>query len=521
MSDSLTDASSLSIPDRLLHALVLGATRTLERPEEDTRLLLGALVGPEPTFADVGLIEVDDVERKAEQAEITGLPASRVTRLVQLLKAFGPRTLVCDSCGELGLKVNGHLYTFEVEEACPFCRRGCFEPILMTLRRLNWVTGELVDASLSEDTKSRPGFFIPLTDETIIRWCRGTVHPVLLEAREQTGVPLYGVLALMNQDAFDQPEVAEFFLQHPDLFMTPVLTGVASTLTEMILLFERADRLLDAHEVTNLPERRFLTDGTRRSGYIRRLVGDLTLFIACEIVRDPVKVVSLGRMDEAGETQHLLLVEGVGTDQEWVAAEQALVEQLRASSDDDYHLRRIPEPLKGAQGVFRIGSGFTWTLEEAVEQYASRSHALPLPVVGWVFSDLFQALIFAHKAKLVHASVRPEHILLDPKHSAVILIGWGAGGQIGSNGDLRTILDRQMACRVALYAMGADASSGQGGYMSFDGRDVREVYQLFFNHAGYEESHPVHQDDFELFQAFQRLMRTLAPGYRSTPLKMP
>jgi serine/threonine protein kinase len=52
--------------------------------------------------------------------------------------------------------------------------------------------------------------------------------------------------------------------------------------------------------------------------------------------------------------------------------------------------------------------------------------------IAWIFKRCLTALGFAHRCDLIHGSVTPTHVLIDPHNHGVQLIGWGQSVASGS-----------------------------------------------------------------------------------------
>src|SRR3989338_7610551 len=162
MSPQRVDVRSVKVPERLVHALVAMAMRLFEKTREECDLLLGAVLGKEPSFGNFVLVAASDVELKAEQAGVHGLSAVAVRELINLFGRINERTTVCFNCGDTGLTaIGGTVQEYSSGTACPFCRAGTFEMVPIILRRVHWVTGALIDAGVGEDVTTFPGTFVP------------------------------------------------------------------------------------------------------------------------------------------------------------------------------------------------------------------------------------------------------------------------------------------------------------------------------------------------------------------------
>lgn len=69
--------------------------------------------------------------------------------------------------------------------------------------------------------------------------------------------------------------------------------------------------------------------------------------------------------------------------------------------------------------------GSLYTLAEVRAAYpdgVSQRHA------AWMFRRVLNVLAFAHGAGVGHGAVTPAHVLIEPKHHGVVLVGWGHAG---------------------------------------------------------------------------------------------
>jgi hypothetical protein len=79
--------------------------------------------------------------------------------------------------------------------------------------------------------------------------------------------------------------------------------------------------------------------------------------------------------------------------------------------------------------VTRWRSGYRCTLRDVRRAYPAGVDA---QTAVWIWRRLLELLGWIHHNGVVHASVRPEHVLLHPRDHGVVLVGWSHAAPVGS-----------------------------------------------------------------------------------------
>lgn len=485
MTSTGPDTTALPISPAHIHGLVMMAARMLEKSEADADVLLGALIGQQPTYGSLHGITAELVQEKAHEAGVNNLVAAHVKAFAGALLQFSAETLVCSHCGDLSLKGRGALVVELGEDtACPFCRSGAFQIVSMTLRRVHWVTGELVDAGVVEDTHTVPGVFIPLTDDKIEAWVEN-VHASLLEAREESGVPLYALLAVLNlrRNEFRRGVAREamWFLENPSTY--GIAGGGLSYLVNEAALF------IDEREVSNRPHRVFLSDGVRRKDLWSIDLPGQSFLVEGLVGRGDKCDVYRGRRDGVPTERVIIKVLVAPEDADLLKREVQNVERLWASDERGSQLFKKTVPLLVTHGdarmpdgstrpalVYRDIHGFDYTLEECHEAYPQ---GVDVKTAVWMVNRLLMQLSWIHDSGLIHCSMLPEHLLCHPRDHTINVIDWSAARR---KGDILNVgvsgreafyppeifaqepvteqTDIAMFCRTMIYMLGGDPKTG-------------------------------------------------------------
>ena len=88
---------------------------------------------------------------------------------------------------------------------------------------------------------------------------------------------------------------------------------------------------------------------------------------------------------------------------------------------------RVAEVLGYHQGIG--GPDDLYTLEEIRDAYPSGIDSRDM---AWMWRRLLSILGFVHQSGIVHGSVTPDHVLIEPKDHKLVLIGWCGAVPIGS-----------------------------------------------------------------------------------------
>ncbi|OGL63184.1 hypothetical protein A2839_03850, partial [Candidatus Uhrbacteria bacterium RIFCSPHIGHO2_01_FULL_47_10] len=418
-------------------ALLKLAIRTLEMAEsnETGNLLVAArlctaTVGSRTTFGQLSIPSISDWNN-AIMIEGIAAPSVRIHELVDLLKMIDPTTPVCDACGEFAInQIGGKFMSLAPSEVCPFCLTGHVHIVPMILRTVNWVTGELVAPNIEYDSRSHVGVGIPLTDEAIMDWAK-EIHPSLTKSLEKYGVSIHGFLAyaFLYAHAFSSIEEAPEFLAHAPFHSTVNATDLAV----------KAAWFMDDREITNLPHKKFLSDGRRRDEFQPVVIGGRLYLIDRHIGTGDKSDVFLARTDD--ETP-----------------ERLVLKRLRETADGDLHDHEIDVLNRLAKSVvrgsvhfsqfvpqiafsqnsktekpviaFRERGTFHFTVADVMREYPEGAD---FKTAVWIWKRMLMILDWVHANRLVHGAILPDHILLDvPNHNARLL-DWGYAELFGGS----------------------------------------------------------------------------------------
>ncbi|OGL70168.1 hypothetical protein A3C09_04525 [Candidatus Uhrbacteria bacterium RIFCSPHIGHO2_02_FULL_47_44] len=434
---TLPDIRTLPLPSKFTTALLKLAIRTLEMAEsnETGNLLVAArlctaTVGSRTTFGQLSIPSISDWNN-AIMIEGIAAPSVRIHELVDLLKMIDPTTPVCDACGEFAInQIGGKFMSLAPSEVCPFCLTGHVHIVPMILRTVNWVTGELVAPNIEYDSRSHVGVGIPLTDEAIMDWAK-EIHPSLTKSLEKYGVSIHGFLAyaFLYAHAFSSIEEAPEFLAHAPFHSTVNATDLAV----------KAAWFMDDREITNLPHKKFLSDGRRRDEFQPVVIGGRLYLIDRHIGTGDKSDVFLARTDD--ETP-----------------ERLVLKRLRETADGDLHDHEIDVLNRLAKSVvrgsvhfsqfvpqiafsqnsktekpviaFRERGTFHFTVADVMREYPEGAD---FKTAVWIWKRMLMILDWVHANRLVHGAILPDHILLDvPNHNARLL-DWGYAELFGGS----------------------------------------------------------------------------------------
>lgn len=437
---SAIDVRALPIPSAFQGALSKLVFRTLEMTgsEQVSVQLTEAIFGKMITFGRLSIPSVSDWGAVIKNESLSP-PSVRVRELVDLLKTISPTTPLCDACGEFAInQIGGMFMELKPAERCPFCLKGTLHIEPMILRTVNWATGELVAPNIEFEHHARVGVPIPLTDPGIVAWAEG-INMDLDAALVAAKVSVHGFLAYMHlrEHAFVVLEDASRFLLSPGRF------DPRYSESEMLRLINEAERFLDAREVTNLPHKKFLSDGRRREEFVAVTIGGRALLIDRHIGTGDKSDVFLARTDD--ETP-----------------ERLVLKRLRETADGDLHDHEIDVLNRLAKSVvrgsvyfsqyvpqivfsqnsktekpviaFRERGTFHFTVADVMREYPEGAD---FKTAVWIWKRMLMILDWIHANKLVHGAILPDHILLDvPNHNARLL-DWGYAEPFG--GSLRAM----------------------------------------------------------------------------------
>ncbi|HTM67911.1 MAG TPA: hypothetical protein VL426_01290 [Candidatus Binatia bacterium] len=431
------DIDALLLPPHMADGLEKLIARSLGLPESaGGAAVMAALFGNvTPSFGQVRRISERELKTACSAAALGAVPAAGLRELAELLPLVAPDLPSCASCGEFPLSdTGGKISSLPAGAACPYCS-GLLAVRPMKLRKLAWTDGRLVEPQTSQDLRVRPGERIPLDDEGIIAWA-GWTHLRVERSLKDSGVPAYGLLALMNlrRKVFDSLEDAVAFLQHPEKFGL----GDAKSVEEAVA---EAAELLAEREPTNLSERRF--------GFLRG-----------------VDVPSLPRIELAGRTY---LVEGrIGggakCDVFRAAWDHPLTERavIKAARTDDaakalarevanlealgfskangtpFFVRQFPEVIASGSclvggavrqaAAFRYKNRFDWTLADAIREYPE---GVEPQTMVWMWNRTLALVGWLQMAGWTHGALVPGHMLIHPVNHGMTFLDWSHAARTG------------------------------------------------------------------------------------------
>jgi len=540
MKNSL-DVRSIVLPQRFLRALSLFISRVTNAgksiAQKADRLEVGIsnqvikqLFGNVPLFGALADVSFNEI-RNAFGVVVP--PTTYTKEIATVIPHITPWTPVCEECGEFPLMSSGgKISELPVGALCPFCKSGKVANVPILLRRMHWVTGELVDPSVTDDYRTRSGVRIPLTDERIEEWAT-YIHPKF------AGVPnLYQLLAYMNlhHHYFSEPERAANFLRDP--------TDKSFFLDQFTVLLDETHRFAAEREIWNVPSP-YLSDGKLRKDFWPLKTGARTYLVEGLIARGDKCDVFRARWDHDPTMLVVIKALVAQADMDLIDREEDMLRSIADFDDVDSEFFRLflPRMISGGPVVFpdgktrttivyRCAHQFDWTLQDVREQYPTGIH--PRTMV-WMMNRLSELLGWLHSKHIVHGAILPEHILVKPSTHRIELLDWSYAAQIGqplvawsqkreafypneSIDDLPLIpvLDLAMACRCMLYVLGSDPLHGHGaGTICPEGKDVTDLVQMLYDHAGYLGSHPRFLSALEFKETFGRIAQGIygKPAY--------
>lgn len=205
------------------------------------------------------------------------------------------------------------------------------------------------------------------------------------------------------------------------------------------------------------------------------------------------------------------------------AEEDALATILAAKSGYDARFPTLLESfpirdqLAKRANVFRRQEGY-----HTLEAIHDRVPAIGPRHLAWMYNRTLETLAVAHRCGLVHGAVCPSHLLIDPEHHRVQLIGWGQSVKAGSRlaqGSSRYLsyypeeardkkpvsgtLDIYMAAKTLIYAAGGDPASG------LMPPPVPREFNTFLRSCLLERPAMRPDDAFRLLDEFSEVLRRL------------
>lgn len=435
-----------------------------------------------------------------------------VDDLAELLPRIHPDTPICDRCGELPLtSAGGRVAALDSGAACPFCQAGRFLIVPQKLRAMSWATGALVEPSVREDLRSRPGLRIPLDDRSIRDWA-GWVDARLDAALIRRELPLASFLAFMNlrRRALAKIEDATELLHEPARFGLAADPALEQALVEAQVFV--ADR-----EITNLEGSPFLPDGRRKDAFPRAFIGGRTYMIEGLIGRGDEHDVLRARWD-VRSTEVVIIKAARGAHR---SEDEALnLRRLASSTAQGHELYATLVPELVHDGMMRMHDGsecwalvlrdknqFDYTLADVLHEYPEGAD---VETMVWMYNRTLSLLDWVHRSHVVHGAVEPKHLLIHARNHGVILLDFGTAGRDGPMGLLKAG-DVASAARSMIAVLGGDPRTA-----STPSRVPEPLRDLLREHA---ESPPASAIDAQ--RAFGELCGSLFGAKRYHPFFMP
>lgn len=438
---TLPDVRTFPLPSKFTTALLKLVIRTLELSESNATgnllvaaRLCSATVGSRTTFGQLSIPSADDWMGVIKGESIVS-PSVRVRELVDMLKMIDPTTPVCDACGEFAInQVGGKFMALATGEVCPFCLNGHAQIELMILRTVNWATGELVAPNIEYDHHTQVGLGIPLTDEAIVKWV-GEMDVDLDAHLRAAQISIHGLLAFMHLHlhAFTKLEQASDYLVD------------ASHMSDYRFewLVEQTSQFLDVREITNLPHKKFLSDGRRRDEFTPVVIGNRTYLIDGKIGEGDKCDVYRGRWDHEPTERVVVKIARVGVSDDRLRAERTNLELLAKSNAQgvEFFRQLLPEiisfgSVQDPNGqshscvAYRDRNGFDWTLADVMRAYPQ---GVEPQTMIWMFNRTLMLLAWMHEHDIVHGALTPEHMLIHPKYHGLMFLDLAYAGRIGQS----------------------------------------------------------------------------------------
>lgn len=502
--------------------------------------VMAALFGnATPSFGQVRRTTERELKTACSRAALDAVPVAAVRELAELFPLVAPDLPSCASCGEFPISdVGGKVSALPAGAACPYCG-GVVAVRPMKLKRLAWTDGRLVEPQTAQDLRVLPGERIPLDDEGIAAWA-GWTHLRIERSLRDAGVPVYGLLAVMNlrRRAFDALGDAVAFLQRPERFGL----GDAKAMEEAVA--EAAD-LLAEREPTNLPERRFRflrgvdvpalprLEVAGRSYVVEGLIGRGD---RCDVYRaawdHPLTervVIKVARTDEGAEA---------------LKREAATLGKLPESraNGTSFFVRMFPEPVAVGDGkvdgarrkasVFRYKNRFDWTLEDVIREYPE---GVEPQTMVWMWNRTLTLLGWLQMAGWTHGAIVPAHVLIHPVNHGVTFLDWSYAARTGKpvaarepghapfhpgeivRGEATTSLtDLAMSARCMIAVLGGDPGDG-----SLPASVPDPIASVLREHARYGGGDGGHVDAFALEKRFGKVAESVYGPRKYHPFAMP
>lgn len=529
---------------RLLVARSLALPGTAAERNRASRAVMAALFGADaPVFGQVRRLSERDLKAACAKAGIddAAVPVTGYRELAEILPRVAPDVPICGACGEFPLSDSGgRVMTLPHGAACPFCD-GTVALLPMTLRKVAWTDGRLVEPQTAHDLRVRPGERIPLDDEGIVAWTGGWMHLRLERGLKDAGLPVYGLLAYMHlhRRAFDTLEDASVLLHEPAKFGLADAERLGEAIAE-------ARGFLAAREQTNMPER-------PRLPFIR--TSDPDMLPRLEVAgRSYLVEGRIGSGDKAevyrAAWDHPLterVVIKVGRDASvasLMAREAAFLSSLRDSraNGTPFFVGLLPEVVATGSHdgrpvtVFRYKNRYDWTLADVIREYPG---GVDPETMVWMWNRTLTLVGWLQMNAVAHGALVPGHMLIHPVNHGMTFIDWAYAARTkgrkaeaaGSPGDAYAafcpgeVLRKEAATAETDIAMSARCMIAVLGGNPADGSLPRSVpgpiADVLRVHARYDEGTPRIADAFALEKEFGRIAEGVFGPRRYHPFTMP
>lgn len=536
--------ASSAIGPRLTQSIVLLIARFVPASRDApaaANAVFGQLFGdPMIAFGDLETATEARLTHAFERAKVDFTSVGELRTLSQLLMSITPTTPICGSCGLPAINVvGGKIFAPPAGAACLFaCDTSATTDIeIVTLRKVAWTDGRLVEPQMDFDLRIIPGERIPLNDDEIKAWCDGNIDRSLQRALEAHGVPLYGFLAYHHLVAhtFGSPREARNFLKSTSLahFYTFGDTDPARLLEADIL---EAAWMLHERELRNTEKYARGIFLAKRAGWKQWTIGSEPFLIEGRLgvgskstvyrgrwAHNPTQGVIIKALDEAAEADMLAREAAVLT----------ALANLEVTAADEVYRRRVHQIFlersiavdeTGAERealVFVEKPAYQFTLDELLD--ADPAGALPSRHVAWLGKRLLEFLGWLHRVGYVHRCLLPEHLLVNARDHQIALLDFSYAAKISDRMPLRTFVEKSnfypeearrgdvftpamdiaMACRVLIHAHGGNPATGELP----TGVTIDAMTEFLVKYAGYAGVVDV-PDSYALSQEFSRAVKT-------------
>ena len=449
---------SISVPENLRNGLIAMMVRHFLLKQvvgneyvasQAAREIMTALYGFHPTFAQIQSTSKEDFEKATQKAGISGIPVAGFKELPDVWHLVNPETPMCSHCGDVPLSNNGSfIQNLVVGSKCPFCHVGEFVLIPMTLKKITWTDGRLVDPSMREDYQFITGEQIPLDDDLIMDWVNVRIQPDLKQALVEAQVSIYGFLAYANlvRNAFSGRKESEeglckavgWLLEDPEVCNLPV-----SIMAEEAM---KARQYVEEREVTNMPR---ILKSTSVILPVSSVVATVVNPFAPMNERDPTSYIRtrllasgdmadiyLGHLNDPFADKQETVIIKVYRDAEdtgMARNEAQTLERLYGSAETEKaegFLHGFPKvlaygPVTDSDGVVHECNVFSYTPGYmTLEEVCRDDHRVDIRTGVWMFNRILEMLGWIHQHGIILGSVLPSHILAQLDEHWIVFLGW-------------------------------------------------------------------------------------------------